>query len=1240
MSTASATVASTPGQQSTSAKLEGELRLKKALEDFKQLLSPPELTGITATPSPNDESVKILTDELNNVNSKKLMKLGEKCRPFLQFIQQFSPALDVYVQADSTSVASLIWGSIRVLVQMASNYFDYFVKISDMLQRMGHICPTMEEIGEIFSEDLKLKDSIRVLYAICLEFCTKALRFLRKSGTKQFVKSIWKPFKHDFEDIVNELTERRQIINEQVVVAAESAQAIARQQALIYQKDGYLHRKFQVDQWNHTRDWRLREDLARKEREVDELLTKLSDYDHARAFLNARDRRHQDTGKSFFSVPQFKKWYSGTGGSLLWYQDIPGAGKTFLASAVIDYLFDNIGSSDNVLMYFFCDFRDAKSLEQRTLVSSLLRQIITFRRPLSSDLHSEIQNMLSNPQRQPDLQELQELFIRLVQQASLAYVVVDGIDELDNANRRAIWTCFDKMLKIPDSKCKLLILSRPEIDLPGLGERGDVISHQSVQKPELEAYVRDRLQELDNLKDYPPAFINEILRALTKGADGMFLWIKFQIDDIENEDGVDSIRKVIQNLPKGLNETYARILTKILQKGTAEKALLIFKWVSAALRPLTLTELQEAIAITTDDTYHAQIVDRMIKNPTLILRKCSNLVIFNERDKTVQFAHSTVQDFLQTHETAVNFPSLHLNPTSTQMDIRNACLTYLSLSDFEAQVARRIQPKAVQAPAHWVPTMLDPLSVPSRIARFCLNWYPKNDPLQPMALLKSGESGKPRVLRTFSQSFPLLDYVRYNWLHHCNDLGGDDLHKRCWQLLRMLLFEKALPFDHLPWADSEGVLGFAHLPDFTWAIMNGNLSVLTLIFDTMPAMERRKYLCREVGEEGEPPLHIASRLWSADFVGFLLKNGAEVGTTFNGTNALIVASANGRLSTVEKLLAAKAKVNAAPIGFIRTALQAAAGNGHFDVVGLLLGAGADVNAPPAKFCGRTALQAAVEGVHLNIVERLIAANADVGAAPAKYSGISTFSVAARDWHLDILERLLVAKTGINFYFTSHLRTAVQAAAEIGCVDILCRLPTIMLDTSYTDVKDMSLESLQELISSQHQPLAVRIPFALMIASTLFMPLQMQRLLWSQQKHAIRFRTTDTILEPVLCLPGESRDYGVNPQETVSPGIAIFKLGIVLLEILSWESFESHYHIRGHWGLPYTIPQSLSSKWAGDMDETTFDASRYYHVVKYCISGDAQLMRDWDDILLWEAICKNIIKPLNLIHSKYLSRSGE
>ena len=113
--------------------------------------------------------------------------------------------------------------------------------------------------------------------------------------------------------------------------------------------------------------------------------------------------------------------------------------------------------------------------------------------------------------------------------------------------------------------------------------------------------------------------------------------------------------------------------------------------------------------------------------------------------------------------------------------------------------------------------------------------------------------------------------------------------------------------------------------------------------------------------------------------------------------------------------------------------KGAASGGHRDRIERLLAAKADVNAAAYQDNGRTALQAAAEGSHLEIVERLLTAKADVNAAAAaKYNGRTALQAAAEGGHLEIVERLLIANADVNGAAADYSgRTALQAAEEGG-----------------------------------------------------------------------------------------------------------------------------------------------------------------------------------------------------------------
>jgi hypothetical protein len=121
-----------------------------------------------------------------------------------------------------------------------------------------------------------------------------------------------------------------------------------------------------------------------------------------------------------------------------------------------------------------------------------------------------------------------------------------------------------------------------------------------------------------------------------------FLWVSFQIADLCDATSEFEIRETLQNLPKGMAATYARILQKLRSVRTnMTLAQRIFKWTICAKRPLLITELTEAIAFgPTDRSWDA----KKIPDATRSIQACGNLVVLDE-DETVRLAHHSVRQF-------------------------------------------------------------------------------------------------------------------------------------------------------------------------------------------------------------------------------------------------------------------------------------------------------------------------------------------------------------------------------------------------------------------------------------------------------------------------------------------------------------------------------------------------------------------------------------------------------------------
>ena len=109
-----------------------------------------------------------------------------------------------------------------------------------------------------------------------------------------------------------------------------------------------------------------------------------------------------------------------------------------------------------------------------------------------------------------------------------------------------------------------------------------------------------------------------------------FRWVALQLDRLKECWTITDLKKQLNNLPQGLEETYDRILLGIKEKDHGYVKLFL-QWLSFAVRPLSLKELAAtaAVDLSAEDgpEYKA---DNELQNIEVVLMICSSFVIESE----------------------------------------------------------------------------------------------------------------------------------------------------------------------------------------------------------------------------------------------------------------------------------------------------------------------------------------------------------------------------------------------------------------------------------------------------------------------------------------------------------------------------------------------------------------------------------------------------------------------------------
>ena len=133
------------------------------------------------------------------------------------------------------------------------------------------------------------------------------------------------------------------------------------------------------------------------------------------------------------------------------------------------------------------------------------------------------------------------------------------------------------------------------------------------------------------------------------------------------------LKDALTALPEGLDKTYDETMERINSQHPDQATLAkkVLCWVFHAFRPLTVLEIQHALAVETGDS---MLDEDNIPEQELLLSVCSGLVTFEKEGGFLALVHYTFQQYLERKAENL-FPE-------AQVDIARTCLTYLSFEEF------------------------------------------------------------------------------------------------------------------------------------------------------------------------------------------------------------------------------------------------------------------------------------------------------------------------------------------------------------------------------------------------------------------------------------------------------------------------------------------------------------------------------------------------------------------------------
>ena len=507
------------------------------------------------------------------------------------------------------------------------------------------------------------------------------------------------------------------------------------------------------------------------------------------------------------------------------------------------------------------------------------------------------------------------------------------------------------------------------------------------------------------------------------------------------------IRETLDNLPEGLGGTYKRILVKISRSPLrARLARKFFQWATVVLRPLHVEELKEAVAFSPQDKHWEE--DK-IPNEDFMFESCRGLIIKDEDDGTVHFAHHTVRQYLIGGLATKVDPSFEVSTPDADYLAGLTCVAYLSFSDFENQLTSTtptatLEQKGVLESGGplWIPSILGIRKPMFNIPYKMLRGDSASQPSDFVYWKHLRRQPKPSYSPStdLKDKYRLLCYAIENWEPHTRSVHiHDPVYARRFEHLAK---HKKLAFDFRPWGLNQhfGPYGCAGCPSsrdqspvakdlpymsmIHYAARVGNMALL--VFHDSAEMKLKDYLNHEM--DHEETLLIACRHNRIKVVEYLVQQAEYDVSDGRAVNA---AAAAGHADVLHYLLTL-GQYRVRQQGHIPLLL--AAKNGHEAIILLLAEAGVDFFAHEER----------------NI--ETIAALEDLSDCHIQTATAATY-LAARNGHVEAARRLLECVSPKSHDTARH---ALHVAAELGdsaVIEVLLKISILISqDTNPNKIK--------------------------------------------------------------------------------------------------------------------------------------------------------------------------------------------
>jgi hypothetical protein len=223
-------------------------------------------------------------------------------------------------------------------------------------------------------------------------------------------------------------------------------------------------------------------------------------------------------------------WKSSPGSSVLSVFGIPGCGKTILCSSIIETLQEEVDDRVRVI-HHYCDYKNQRSLDPMTIAGTLINELLESIE-ITDEISGLIENAFKEGRQSPDESEMLQILEPVLDCRFdyTLYVILDGLDEIQESDRKTLFRFVEHFMKCQHSSVKLCVASRGHISTMGmvypklLGDFRIQVTASNISS-DIHMFVHQIIEKFIASKELmirDSGLKDEIVQKLAQGAKGMW----------------------------------------------------------------------------------------------------------------------------------------------------------------------------------------------------------------------------------------------------------------------------------------------------------------------------------------------------------------------------------------------------------------------------------------------------------------------------------------------------------------------------------------------------------------------------------------------------------------------------------------------------------------------------------------------------------------------------------------------